>query len=41
MIANMFNDYFVGIGKNIAELIMGNNNNHIDHIEKKYSYQPT
>ena len=26
----MFNDYFVDIGKNIAESLVGNNNNHLD-----------
>ena len=31
-IANMFNDYFVDIGQNIAELIGGNNNNHFDYM---------
>ena len=30
-IANMFNDYFVDIVKNIAESIVGNNNNHLDY----------
>ena len=29
-IANVFNDYFVDIGKNIAESIEGNSNNHLD-----------
>ena len=28
-IANMFNDYFVDIGRNIAESIGGNNTNHL------------
>ena len=31
-IANMFNDYFVDIGKNIAQSIGGNNNNHLDYM---------
>ena len=31
-IANMFNDYFVGVGKNIAESIGGNNANHLDYM---------
>ena len=30
--ANMFNDYFVDIGTNIAESIGGNNNNHLDYM---------
>ena len=37
-IANMFNDYFVDIGKNIAASIVGNNNNHLDYIS--HSNQP-
>ena len=28
----MFNDYFVDIGKNIAESIGGNNVNHLDYM---------
>ena len=28
----MFNDYFVDKGKNIAESIGGNNNNHLDYM---------
>ena len=31
-IANMFNDYFVDIGRNIAESIGGNNVNHLDYM---------
>ena len=31
-IANMFNDYFVDIGKNIAESIVGNNSNHLEYM---------
>ena len=31
-IANMFNDYFVDIGQNIAEWNGGNNNNHLDYM---------
>ena len=31
-IANMFNDYFVDIGRNIAESIGGNNANHLDYM---------
>ena len=31
-IANMFNDYFVDIVKNIAQSIGGNNNNHLDYM---------
>ena len=31
-IANMFNDYFVVIGRNIAESIGGNNVNHLDYM---------
>ena len=31
-IANMFNDCFVDIGKNIPESILGNNNSHIDYM---------
>ena len=31
-IANMFNDYFVAIGRNIAESIGGNNVNHLDYM---------
>ena len=31
-IANMFNDYFVDIGKNIADSIGGNNANHLDYM---------
>ena len=31
-IANMFNDYFVDIGKNIAKSICGNENNHLDYM---------
>ena len=31
-IANMFNDYFVDIEKNIAESIVGNNDNHLDYM---------
>ena len=31
-IANMFNDYFVDIGINIAESIVGNNANHLDYM---------
>ena len=31
-IANMFNDYFVDIGRNIAESIGGNNVNHLDNM---------
>ena len=30
--ANMFNDYFVDIGKNIAESIGENNANHLDYM---------
>ena len=40
-IANMFNDYFVDIGRNIAESIGGNNANHLDymtHINQPYSF---
>ena len=38
---NMYNDYFVDIGKNIAESIGGNNNNHLDymvHINQPCNY---
>ena len=31
-IANMLNVYFVDIGKNIAESIAGNNNNHLEYL---------
>ena len=31
-IANMFNYYFVDIGRNIAESIVGNNANHLEYI---------
>ena len=31
-IANMFNDYFFDIGRNIAESIGGNNVNHLDYM---------
>ena len=31
-IANMFNDYIVDIGRNIAESIGGNNANHLDYM---------
>ena len=31
-IANMFNYYFVDIGRNIAESIVGNNVNHLDYM---------
>ena len=31
-IANMFNEYFVDIGRNIAESIGGINANHLDYI---------
>ena len=31
-IANMFNDYFVDIGRNIAESIGGNNANHLEYM---------
>ena len=31
-IANMFNDYFVDIGRNIAESIGLNNVNHLDYM---------
>ena len=31
-IPNMFNDYFVDIGRNIAESIGGNNANHLDYL---------
>ena len=31
-IANMFNDYFVDIGRNIAESNGGNNFNHLDYM---------
>ena len=31
-IANMFNDYFVDIRKNIAESIGGNNADHLDYM---------
>ena len=31
-IATMFNDYFVDIGRNIAESIGGNNVNHLDYM---------
>ena len=31
-IANMFNDYFVDIGRNIAKSIGGNNANHLDYM---------
>ena len=31
-IANMFNDYYVDIGRNIAESIWGNNANDIDYM---------
>ena len=31
-IANLFNDYFVDIGRNIAESIVGNNVNHLDYM---------
>ena len=31
-IANMFNDYFVDIGRNIAKSIEGNNVNHLDYM---------
>ena len=31
-IANVFNDYFVDIGRNIAESIGGNNANHLDYM---------
>ena len=40
-IANMFNDYFVDIGKNIADSIWGNNANHLDyrtHINQPNSF---
>ena len=40
-IANMFNDYFVDIGRNIAESIVGNNVNHLDymtHINQPISF---
>ena len=30
--ANMFNDYFVDIGRNIAESIGGNNANHLEYM---------
>ena len=29
-ISNKFNDFFPDIGKNIAQSIFGNNNNHLD-----------
>ena len=32
-IANMFNDYFVDIGRNIGESIGGNNANYLETIE--------
>ena len=28
----MFNDYFVDLGRNIAESIWGNNVNHLDYV---------
>ena len=31
-IANMFNEYFVDIGRNIAESIGGSNANHLDYM---------
>ena len=31
-IANMLNDYFVDIGRYIAESIMANNGNHLDYM---------
>ena len=31
-ITNMFNDYFVDIGRNIAESIGGNDVNHLDYM---------
>ena len=34
----MFNDYFVDIGRNIAESIGGNNANHLDYMT--HIYQP-
>ena len=33
-IANMFNDYFVDILRNIAESIVGNNANHLDYMSR-------
>ena len=33
-IANMFNDYFVDIGRNIAESIGGNNANDLDYMTR-------
>ena len=38
-IANMFNDYFVDIERNIAESIGGNNANHLDYMT--HLNQPT
>ena len=40
-IANIFNDYFVDVGRNIAESIWGNNANHLDcmtHINQSNSF---
>ena len=40
-IANMFNDYFVDMGRNIAESIRENNANHLDymtHINQRNSF---
>ena len=35
-IANLFNDYFVDIGRNIAKQIVGNNANHLDYMTHIY-----
>ena len=37
-IANLFNDYFVDIGRDIAESFGGNNVNHLDYMT--HIYQP-
>ena len=40
-IANIFHDYFVDIGRNIAESIGGNNANHLEcmtHINQPNSF---